>query len=518
MSEKRRFFKHTLIFGFGGIVMKLVQFALLPLYTNYLTPAEYGVLHFIFLASDIIGTVFLIGGIHLAAMTFYKQAESEEARRRVAITISLLLWFAIAAAITASICFVDYIELFVKTGEKKILAFGLTVILLEGLVTVPMTLTQARLESLRFILTNIAMAFTRLGLCIYFVAGLQLGIWGFLYAQAITVITFGTYLTCRELWIGSIYPDVSKWKEIFVFALPLVPNGLLAFIYGAADVFSIRHFGPYESITAIGMVGIYGLAIGIANSVPLLGTIPMQRVWTAEMYDIYKKPDAPYIFGGFILRLLCVQAFGVLLVSLFSLEIVRIVCDASFHSAAAFMPLLGLFLFTSLLAAQMSNTFFITRKTNYIFFCTLFSLSFLLLFLYLFVPRWGVTGAIFAKTFAHIFYLGFVYFFTQRFFAVRYPFVKIATLLVITVACYFLSLLCGCGIALSALTAEQFQELSRWEKIIDAWGRIQWFSIIAKMGVMLLWGTLVWFSNILSREDKELAIRVFKRGLQKIIK
>ena len=516
MSDKRRFFKHTLIFGFGGIIVQLVPFILLPLYTNYLTPGEYGILHFIFLTSDIINTVFLIGGIRLAAMTFYKQAETEEARRRIAITISSLLWLAIAAAITASIVFVDYIDHFLGTGEKQILAFGLAAVLIQGLVTIPMTLTQARLESLRFVLTNIVMACTRLGLCIYFVAGLHWGIWGFLYAQAIVYVVFGFYLTFRELWIGSIYPDVTKWREILLFALPLVPNGILAFIYGAAGLFSIRHFGHYESAVALGMVGIYGLADRIMSVAPFFGVRPMQQVWTAEMYDVYKKPDAAYIFGGFVLRLLCVQTGAALLVSLFAWEIVRGMCAPSFHNAAAFIPLFGLYSLLFLLAHQMNNSFFIARKTNLIFFCTLFSLPFLLLFLYLLVPRWGVAGAILAKIFAHIFYVGIVYFFTQRFFAVRYPFGKMAILLAITVACYFLSLLCGCGIALSSLTPEQFQELSRWEKAIDAWERVQWFSIIAKMGVMLLWGGLIWFSGILSPEDRALAIRVFKRGLKKL--
>jgi len=164
----------------------------------------------------------------------------------------------------------------------------------------------------------------------------------------------------------------------------------------------------------------------------------------------------------------------------------------------------------------MNNTFFITRKTNYNFYCTLFSLPFMLLFLCHLVPRWGITGAILAHFFAHLFYVGFVYFFTQRLFAVRYPFGKMAALLTITIACYGVSLLCGSGIELSSITAEQFKELSLWEKVGDAWNRIQWISIIAKMGVMLLWGILIWFSSILSQEDKALVLRVLKRGLKKL--
>ena len=525
MPDKRQFFKRTLIFGVGGIIGQLVPLILLPLYTNYLTPSEYGTLDVIFMASDIISTVFLVGGIRLAAMTFYKQAENEEARRRVAITVSSLLWIAVATAITLSICFVDYIDLFLKTGQKEILAFGLATILLEGIVAVPMTLIQARLESLRFVVINIAMSFCRLVLCIYFVAGKDLGIWGgqeldiwgVLFAQILVVIAFGIVLTYRELRIGSLYPDTSKWREILLFCLPLVPNGIFAFIYGSAGRFSILHIGPYgDEQAALAAVGLYALANRLISVSRFMGTGPMQQVWTAEMYDVYKKLDAPNIFGNFALRLLCVLTFAVLGISLFATEIVWTMCDRSYYGAAPLIPLLGLYTILLLFDNQMHNTFFITRKTNYILYCTASILPFICLFMYLLVPRWGVMGVVIAQILTYIIYSGVVYFFTQRFFRIRYPFGRIAILSIITVLCYFLSLLCGNGIELNTMTPEQFAELSRWEKIMDAWNRILWIPIIAKTGIMFLWGILIWCSGALLPEDKTLAIRVLKNRFQKL--
>ena len=516
MSDKRQFFKHTLIFGVGGIIGQLVPFILLPLYTNYLTPSDYGTLEIIFLASEIISTVFLVGGIRLAAMTFYKQAENEENRRRIAVTISSLLWLAIAVAIALSIYFIDYIALFWNNDQKEILAFGLAITLLEGIVTVPMTLTQARLESLRFVLTNIVMAFSRLVLCVFFVAGLEWGIWGVLYSQAFVVVLFGIVLTCRELWIGSIYPDPTRWKEILLFCLPLVPNGILAFIYGVAGRLSLLHIGPYDGAAAAGAVGLYALANRLMSVSQYMGVQPIQQVWTAEMYDVYKQPDASQVFGNFMRRLLCIQAFAVLFISLFATEVVRAICDRPFHGAATLIPFFGFLSLLSLFTAQMNNTFYITRKTNYTFLCTSFSVPFVLHFMCLLVPHWGMTGAVIAQILAHSVYAGIVYYFTRHFFYVRYSFGKMALLLVITIACYLLSLLCGDGIALSVITTEQWTELSRWEKILDAWNRVQWIPNIFKLGILSLWGILIWFSGVLSQEDKALAIQVLKKGCQKL--
>jgi len=517
MSDKRRFLKHTFTFGVGGVIVQVTPFLLLPLYTNYLTPSEYGILDVLFLTSEIINIVFLVGGIRLAAMTFFKQAESEEARRRIAITLSLLLWFFVAVSINVSVYFVDYIDRLLLTGERDILVCGLTVMLLESLVAVPMTLTQARLESLRFVLTCIVMSVARMGLCVYFVAGLHWGILGFLAAQVIVTSTSIVYLTSREFRIGSLCPDMTKWKDILKFVLPLVPGGIFTYLLWVSSRFSLIHFGPYtNSVAATAAVGLYALASRLMNVSEYMGTEPMRRVWTAVMYDVYKKPDASKVFGGFMLRLLCVKAFAVLFISLFAVEIVRVLSGPAFHDAAAFIPLFGLHFLLKLFILQMNDTFYITRKTFFIPICTASTLPFVFLFMYLLVPRWGIAGALCAYILAETFYAGFVYCFTQRLFYVHYPFGKMALLFTLTILCYGLSLLCGHGIELSPLTPEQFQELTRWDKLLDAWKRIQWLSIIAKIGIIFLWGMLIWFSDILVQEDKALVLRVLKRGLEKL--
>jgi O-antigen/teichoic acid export membrane protein len=240
-----------------------------------------------------------------------------------------------------------------------------------------------------------------------------------------------------------------------------------------------------------------------------LGVRPLQQVWTAEMYDVYKKPDAASVFGGFMLRLMCVQAFAALFISLFALESVQIMCDSSYHNAAILIPLFGLNSIIVLFGTQMNNTFFITRKTNYNLFCTMYSLPFIFLFMCLFVPGGGIVGAAIAQCLASIVYVGFIYYFTQRFFYVRYSFGKMAMLLTITVSCYSLSLLCGGGIG-------EFTAHSKWDKIMNIWYHLQWFSILAKMGIVCFWGVLIWFSGILSLEDKAVAIRVLIRGLKKL--
>jgi O-antigen/teichoic acid export membrane protein len=517
MSEKRTFLKHTLIFGVGGVLGQLVPLILLPLYTNYLTTAEYGVLNIIVQVAEIINTVFLIGGIRLAVMTFYKQAASEEERRHIAITVSLLLWFAVTIAIGASVYFVNVIEAFFITGDTRLLAFGLATVLLEPFVSVPMTLLQARLKSTHFVLTNLSMLLMRLTLCITFIAVLGLGVWGFFYAQILVNILFGVYLNVQEFRVSSLRPDISKWKDILFFTLPLVPNGILSFLFYMSDRFFLLHYGPYSTeMAALGACGIYTLANRLISFTSSFGAAPLTMVWKVKMYDVYPRPDAPSVFGNFVFRLLCVQIFFAFGVSVFANEIIRTCSDPSYQEAAVLVPIFGIIVCVTLFGDFMSNTFFMTRHTNYNFICNLAALPFMLALVYFFVPRWGVAGAAAGLLIGRCIYVAVTFAVTQHFFRIRYPFGKIAVLVGITVVCFVLSRYCGQGVELNTLPADVYESLSKWQKLADAFGRIRVIPFCMKGAVLGLWCAAVWFSGIVAKDDKALAIKALKKAATKI--
>ena len=61
--------KDTLIFAVGTVGSKLILFVLVPLYTNYLTPGEYGIADFVFTLSQLM-LPFLCLGIYHAVIRF----------------------------------------------------------------------------------------------------------------------------------------------------------------------------------------------------------------------------------------------------------------------------------------------------------------------------------------------------------------------------------------------------------------------------------------------------------------
>ena len=56
-SEIATAVKHSIVYGLGGILTKALGFFLLPLYTHYLTPRDYGMFELLDLTMSLLGDV-----------------------------------------------------------------------------------------------------------------------------------------------------------------------------------------------------------------------------------------------------------------------------------------------------------------------------------------------------------------------------------------------------------------------------------------------------------------------------
>ena len=88
-AELKRLGKHSAIYGLGGLVSRILAVLLLPLYTRYLSPSDYGVVETLIALTTVIG-IALSAGIGSAFFRFYFDANEPAARRRV---LRTSFWF-----------------------------------------------------------------------------------------------------------------------------------------------------------------------------------------------------------------------------------------------------------------------------------------------------------------------------------------------------------------------------------------------------------------------------------------
>ena len=88
-SQLRRLGRHSAIYGIGGLVSRVIAVLLLPVYTRYLSPADYGQIETLLALTTVMGLL-LRAGITSAFFRFYFDVDDDRGRLRV---LRTSFWF-----------------------------------------------------------------------------------------------------------------------------------------------------------------------------------------------------------------------------------------------------------------------------------------------------------------------------------------------------------------------------------------------------------------------------------------
>src|SRR5262245_62408302 len=85
----KRLGRHVIVYGFGHAGTRIVGFLLVPIYSRYLTPADYGVLALVTMFAQVLYTFMNMGQSSALFRTYFRHDAPEE--RQAVITRSLWL-------------------------------------------------------------------------------------------------------------------------------------------------------------------------------------------------------------------------------------------------------------------------------------------------------------------------------------------------------------------------------------------------------------------------------------------
>ena len=335
-GSKSRFLSDVAIYGFAGILSQALSFFLVPLFTHYLEPADYGILELINQIGRVVNLVFMLNGIRMATMTFFLQAGSGEEQDRVVSSLLIITVSAVAAGTLLVFPLAPtLIQVFKLEYSAWILRLGCVTILAEILPTVPYTLMQARVESRRFLFWNVGSTLIRLLATIFVVVYLGAGVYGILAIRAMTGLTAGLILLTREQRGHWSTPTRAGLSRIVKYSLPMVPVGIFSLIRdGSQRFFLLAVSGPAE-------LGLYSLGATITSAIGLVVVTPIHKVWTANMYEVHELPDASRRLGAVATQLMVVYLLAGVPLILFGQEFLALISSQSYAGAwVVVIPLL----------------------------------------------------------------------------------------------------------------------------------------------------------------------------------
>ncbi len=397
-NQAAKFLKHTAVYGFGSVLLQAVGIVLLPIYTHYLAPADYGVLDIINRTGDIIVVLLMANGIRGAAFTFYCQAETEEMRARTASTVAAVLFAGCFAGILATITFAPIISAALDIESQSLAVVGLAAAITQLLPALPMTLMQARVESTAYIVASLIATAFRLLLVIVGVVVLNWGVWGVLLGTLAANLVSGVFLNLREFSRTGFRPEFSVFLPVMRFAWPFVPGGIIGFALFNGDRYFLLENAGREA------VGLYAVGARLASVVSSLCFAPLFQVWSASMYEAYREPDCAKVIGRVFTRLLAPSMFTGLVVYLFRTEILELLASPEYANAA---PVIGPMIISScLISAQVlgDGPFYVFRRSRTKLLVTIGTTLVAFGLYAMLIPRFHVWGATLSVVISSAFY------------------------------------------------------------------------------------------------------------------
>ena len=423
--------KHSIVYGLGNIGTKVISILLLPLYTSFLTPADYGVLQICNVLSSIIVTI-IIMGTSSALFKVYYNDDNEENRKIILGTVLLFYLFAAAVILLPLIFFRDLISPFLIGGERSgyLLLLVLIAAYFEGLITLCLAILRANEKSLTYAVFSIVRLLIYIGLNIVFVATLKRNYVGVKEATLISLFISFTIifiLTHKKIrWkFNKVYI-----KEILAIGIPLAIGGLASWVLNMTDRYMLKYLLPEE--IALTQVGLYSLGAKISSFLHFALVAPFMLSWGALMYSYQNNPHAKHIYKSILNIFTAIGGILFILISLFSPEILNLISQNKDYVAAyRVVPFITFskLLFGIYMIFTVGVT--LTNKTKYISYANSCAAVLNVVLNFIFIPKFGMIGAAIASLISFVVRTIILYINAQRYYYIKYDIVRVSSFIII---------------------------------------------------------------------------------------
>ncbi|HEX9968220.1 MAG TPA: lipopolysaccharide biosynthesis protein [Solirubrobacterales bacterium] len=401
----------------ANILSKLIAVALLPLYTRYLAPADYGVAEVLF-AAVVAASIVVRFGVIEAVLRFYYKA-GEDPDRVVAASFAALFWFATAAALIALPFAAPLSEALLDQRAPDLMRIAIAGLWVATLHEYLLTLFRLEERARAFFAVTIANVIAAIALTVALVVGADEGARGLLLGSYVSGGLFVLGLIVVHWQRLSLDPDPPLLRRMLRFGLPTMPAELSLYALNFVDrIIIIRTLGAAEA-------GLYALAIKFAQGVNILAR-GFQLAWPPLAYSIEDDDEARRVYARVVTLFLAACALVVAGLWLFARWIARALAAPEFFESYEAVGLISAAI--ALYALYMVQLVILGRtgRTELNFPATFAALLVNVVLNLLLVPPLGIVGAGLALVASYLVVVALMYGFTQRLFPVPYEWGRLA--------------------------------------------------------------------------------------------
>ena len=382
----KSFFTDAIKYGVSSLLVRGINFVLLPIYTRSVDPTDYGLLDIIIITASLANIIFTFE-ITQGVGRFYA---SEENSLRKVLYASTSFWFTILMYLIflifafANAKFLSTL-IFGQEEKAKIVLIGIAFIFTNGLFYLCQNQLRWKLDSTSHAIVSFLVVSTIASMSItcYLLSRLSLfQILLFMVIGNSVGITYSLY-KLRDTYCCQV--SIKMLKEMLAYSSPLVVSGVAVFGYMYLDRVMIGYF------LTMNEVGLYAAGFKVA-AISTLALIGFQSALTPLILSNYKKSSTPLNVSKLFTIFIFVGLFVYAILALFPNFWLSLLANDNYIMSYSVIGNLALanILFNSYIFAPGLS---IAKKTHILVVITVAALAVNLLLNYILIPKLNIYGA-----------------------------------------------------------------------------------------------------------------------------
>jgi len=411
------------IYGGGRMMQKFLTALMLPLFTEFLSKSDYGVIGMVVTVTTFLD-VFVTLGFDVAFTRFYFDDKDPKNRGKVITHVFFVDFFYPAILLGALISFMPQISALIMGGPGYTLYFdiGVATLFFTNLSDLPFTLLRLEHRPWTFTSFTLARVIIQVPMAVVFLAVFHLGPEGYLGANLITAIILN--LAALPIYVPKLrwLWDWELMKSMLAFAIPAMFTAVSFFFLKLSDRFFLLHFQGKA------VVGLYTVANSLSQPLYIVG-MAFRMAWPQWHYA---KLNDPELHKRMVSRsstyFMAFNAVLLVLVGMYLPTVIHVLLDEDFWS-------IGPTTFVLTLSVALYNLYFIfwigcnvAKKNRMVPLITLVASGVNVALNFVLVPSYGMWAAAWTTVVGFGILAVLVYFVSNKWYPIPYEWRRLITL------------------------------------------------------------------------------------------
>lgn len=428
MNPLKKLAGQTAIYGLSSIIGRLLNYLLVPLYTRYFLPSEYGVVTEVYAYVAFL-VIMLTYGMETAFFRFSKKEHEENkvySTTLISLIISSSFFIGIILFNSGSVAsWMGY------EGHSEYIEWFAIIIGLDAVSSISFAYLRAQNKALQFALIRLINIFVNIGLNVYFIVYKEFGIEYIFIANLIASII--SLLLLSPVMLKSAWRfDKILWRKMMIYALPLLVAGLAGVINETLDRVLLKHLLS-ESTNSLAEIGLYGAFYKL--SIIMVLFIQTFRYAAEPFFFSQEKTDNAKENYALIMKYFIIIAAAIFLIVTTYYNFIIKFLGSNYHNDRGFLVVSVLLLANLFLGIyyNLSVWYKLTEQTRYGAYLSIFGATITIALNFMLIPKIGFLGCAWATLICYFCMTMTSYLIGKKYYPIPYELSKIGFYLLLMI-------------------------------------------------------------------------------------